>query len=141
MPVIERSILISALPEEVFAIIVDVENMSNLSDSITKVTRVANNNYHWKVNLGGVNLEWNAEILKIEEPKYLSWRSVGGIENRGEYVLEPQDGKTRLIFRMEYHLPSSIFDAVLNTFFEGPVERWLEEILSNLKKEIEKRRV
>jgi len=141
MPIIEKSILISASPKEVFAIIANVENMANLSASITKVTRVSNNDYHWQVNLAGMNLEWDAELLQSREPEYLSWRSIGGVENRGEYVLEPQNGKTKLIFRMEYHLPSRIVEVMLNTFFESSIEKWLEEILSNLKKEIEKNRV
>ncbi|HHI93986.1 MAG TPA: hypothetical protein ENK04_10825 [Gammaproteobacteria bacterium] len=140
MPIIEKSILISASPEEVFAIIVNVENMSDLSPSIKKVTRISNNSYHWEVNLAGMALEWDAELLKTEKPKYLSWRSIRGIENCGEYVLEPQDGKTRLIFRMEYHLPSRVFEVVVNTFLESSFNRWLAEILSNLKKVIEKRR-
>jgi len=138
MPTVKKSILISASPAEVFSIISDIENMSSLSDSIEKITRVNDNNYHWKVNLAGMTLEWNAELLKIEEPKYLSWHSIDGIENRGEYVLEPQDGMTRLTFFMEYHLPSKFVELMLHALLDESMQVWLTEILSNLKKEIEK---
>jgi len=136
---IEKSILISASPTEVFELIADIENIPRFSSSITEVTRVSDNNYYWRVEVSGVALEWNSAIIKKEEPKYLSWHSIAGLENRGEYVLESQDGKTKVIFLMEYHLPSRIVEEMLHAIIDKAIEGWLTEILSNIKKEIEEK--
>ena len=80
------------------------------------------------------------QVTRKEEPKYLSWTSISGLENRGEYVLEPQDGKTKVIFLMEYHLPSRIIEHALHAIIDKLIEERLAEILTNIKKEIEAKR-
>ena len=122
MTTIKRSILISAQPIEVFNFIADVEGIPKFSTSITKVTQVSDNNYYWKADIAGMELEWNSEIVKKDEPNYLSWHSISGMENRGEYRLEPQDGQTKITFFMEYHLPSRIIEMALHTVFYNLID-------------------
>lgn len=140
MATIERSILISASPTEIFELIADVEGIARFSTSITEVTRLAENNYYWRAEVSGIALEWNSTITKKEESKYLSWHSIEGLENRGEYILEPEDGKTKIIFIMEYHLPSRIVEKALHTIIDKFLEEMFKEILANIKKEFEGKR-
>ena len=140
MATIEKSILISASPKEVFELIANIENIPKFSTSVTDVKRVSDNNYYWRVEVSGIALEWHSEITRKEEPKYLSWTSISGLENRGEYVLKPQDGKTKVIFLMEYHLPSRIIENALHAIIDKLIEERLTEILTNIKKEIEEKR-
>jgi uncharacterized membrane protein len=139
VPTIERSILISASPTEVFSLIADIEAIPSFSASISEVTRISDNNYAWKAEVSGISFEWNSAIIQKEEPRYLSWQSITGFENRGEYVLEPQDGKTKLIFFMRYQLPSRIIEKALHTIIDKLIDEMYAEILANIKKEIEEK--
>lgn len=114
-----------------------MEGIPKFSTVITEVKRVSDNIYLWKMEINGIALEWNSVIVKKEEAKYLSWRSISGLENRGEYLLESQDGKTKVSFFMEYHLPSRIIEAALHMIFDKLVEETYVEILANIKKALE----
>lgn len=137
MPTIERSILISASPTEVFNLIANIEAIPRFSTSISEVTRISDNNYAWKANVRGISFEWNSAIIEKEEPRYLSWRSFTGLEIRGEYVLEPQDGKTKVTFFIQYRLSSRIIEKALHPIIDKSIDEMYAEILANIKKEIE----
>jgi uncharacterized membrane protein len=138
MATIRKTILIAASPADVFTLIADIESIPKFSASITEVTRVSENNYFWRAKVKGIPLEWNAVIEKIEEPEYLSWHSTSGLNNRGEYRLEEQqDGKTKVIFLMEYHLPLHIIEKALHVIIDEWIEDIYAEILSNIKKKLE----
>jgi uncharacterized membrane protein len=97
---IERSIVIAAPPGEVFPLIQDIEGISRFSTSIIEVRKISNNISSWKMDISGIELEWHAETEREHAPDYLSWRSISGLENKGAYVLEALDGKTKVCFFM-----------------------------------------
>ncbi len=138
MPTIKKSILVSASPAEVFELIANIEGIPRFSSSIVKVTRVGDNNYYWRVVINGIPLEWNSEIQRQEAPKYHSWRSISGLENRGECTLEPMNGKTKVTLMMEYHLPVRIVEKALHPIIDKFVEDVYEEILINIKNVLER---
>ncbi|VAV82316.1 hypothetical protein MNBD_DELTA01-655 [hydrothermal vent metagenome] len=139
MSTIKKTVLIAAPPAEVFALIADIEGMPRFSASIIEVRRVSENNYFWRAKLKGIPLEWNAVIDKKEEPEYLSWHSISGLDNRGEYRLEAQqDGTTRVTLLMEYHLHPQIIEKALHIIIDELIEDIYAEILSKIKKELER---
>jgi len=136
---IKKTVLIAAPPAEVFTLIAGIEDMPRFSASITGVTRVSENNYLWQVKLKSIPLEWNAVIDKIEKPEYLSWHSISGLDNRGEYRLEEQqDGTTMVTLLIEYHLHPQIIEKALHIVIDELIEDIYAEILSKIKKELER---
>lgn len=84
MSLVRKSILIEAPIDKVFGTVADIEGIARFSGLIAEISRQSDNSYHWRVELAGVSLEWDAVVTRKETPGYLSWRSVNGVENRGE---------------------------------------------------------
>jgi uncharacterized protein YndB with AHSA1/START domain len=57
----------------------------------------------WKVNVGGKDKQWEAEILEQVPDTRIVWESVDGTQNRGMIAFEPVDQeRTRITLTMEY---------------------------------------
>ena len=134
---IEKTILISAPSEKVFSLIEKFEEIPNFSSAISEVVSESEKISLWKIEIGGINVEWRAELVEKKAPSRLSWRSISGIHNRGGYELEPIDGKTKVTFFMEYRLPSRVLERALHIPMDRMIEEIYSEILTNIQNELE----
>jgi uncharacterized membrane protein len=134
---IEKAILISAPAEKVFSLIEKFEEIPKFSSAISEVSCESDKISLWRIEIGGITLDWRAELLEKKSPKHLSWRSISGLKNKGGYVLEQIDGKTKVNFSMEYQLPSRILERATHIFIDRLIEEIYSEILTNIQNELE----
>ena len=129
--------MISAPAEKVFSLIEKFEEIPNFSSAISEVCIESDKISLWKIKIGGITVEWRAELLEKRAPSRLSWRSLSGLQNRGGYELEPIDGKTKVTFFMEYQLPSQVLEIALHIPMDRMIEEIYSEILTNIQNELE----
>jgi len=138
MAKIEKSVLISASAEKVFALIEQLEAIPGFSSAISEVTCESDGTSTWKIETDRIAFEWRAELLEKKAPSRLSWRSISGLKNNGGYELEEINGRTKVYFFMEYQLPSRLLERVAHTVIDRMIEDVYSEILANIKNEVEK---
>jgi uncharacterized membrane protein len=134
---IEKTLLISAPAEKVFSVIEKLEEIPNFSSAISEVLSESDAISLWKIDVGGITLDWRAELLEKKVPSSLSWRSISGLQNRGGYELEQIDGQTKVNFFMEYQLPSKVLERALHIYMDTVIEEIYSEILNNIKNKLE----
>ena len=129
---VEQSIHIEAPPEQVFDLFNDpdtfVEIIGHLQDADREGDKV-----EW-VAQGplGMKLSGEAEIVREERPKALTWKSIGGaLDVEGSAHFEPEDEGTRLSYSLTYDVPGgTAVKAVAGALgdAEGEVRRTLERL-------------
>ena len=134
---IEKTILISAPAEEVFSLIEKFEEIPNFSSAISEVVCESDKISLWKIEIGGITLDWRAELLEKRVPNRLSWRSISGLQNSGSYELEQIDGKTKVNFIMEYQMSSRVLEIAVHAPMGRIMEEIYSEILTNIQNELE----
>lgn len=137
MPLIYETVEIKAPPEEVFDLISKVTDFEFYAGLIKEVRLLSGSTYRWTVGVGGVKLDWDAKITESKRPERFAWRSIRGIENRGEYELQATPEGTRVAFSMEYCLPNSLLEVVVAPLAEPLIRRASAEILSAVRAKLE----
>jgi uncharacterized membrane protein len=93
---------------------------------------------HWRVNVGGVQREFDASILDQQPDRLISWASVEGPRQAGIVLFEPEDDmRTRVTLRLDFE-PQGLTEKVGDAF--GVVSSSVESSLENFKEFIEERR-
>ncbi len=139
MGFISYRLKIDAPREEVFRLIADVEGFNCFSSAIKEVRRTAPRHYRWKVEILGIPLEWEADVVEFREPALFGWQSTSGVYNRGRYVLTPVGRMSTLVeFELEYRLSNPVIDRLTSLVSGSVVKSIYREILDNIKKELEK---
>ena len=136
---IEKTVLISAPAERVFSLIEKFDEIPNFSSAISEVICESDEISSWKIEVGGISLDWRAELLEKNAPRHLSWRSISGLQNRGGYELEEIDGKTQVKFFMEYQLSSRIVERATHIVLDRVIEEIYSEILTNIQNKLEEK--
>lgn len=90
---VRTSVLIQADAATLYSIWRDVEAAPAWHERTSSVRALGPTTYHWTMQHGDNNLEWDFEILADEPGKRISWRSIGGEpESAGEVIFEPAPG-------------------------------------------------
>jgi len=139
MAYIRKIVEIAANPELVYDLICDVEKFPRYSDVIKEVKKSDPDTFYWKAHINGMWFEWTSVFVDKERPQHISWRSISGMVNHGDYVLSAIPRGTKVSFTMEYHLPSHMIETVLQPVFSPLIEKTFAEILLNIKKGIEEK--
>ena len=138
MPEFERSRLIQAAPEDVFAFVADVQNLPNYVATVRSVEvpaagrvrvrgeargrRFADDGY-LKIDPNRRRLEWGAD-----EADYAGWLTVG----------PAVDGAARVVVRLSFYGASDeLREIQASADAERPIEDGLEAALDSLKNLIE----
>ena len=127
MPWIREQVYIRATPEEVYAVIADVENYHRYSS-------------RWQVRLLGLPLHWDADVISATPGRRFAWRSLSGLENRGEFRLAQVANGTRVNFSMEYRLPFTLLNLLANGLESPLVSLFRYQLLNNVKRRLETKR-
>ncbi len=123
---IEKIVKIKAPPEDVFEIILKIEDFPKYSNLIKDVKETGEGIYRWVVKIGIVELKWDSTITESVKGKKVAWASIGGVKHSGLFILEPTEEGTKVTFHMEYLLP-------FMEYLVGYVSSyWLERISSDI---------
>lgn len=140
MPTLERSIVIEAPIQEVFAYAADWKTWPDWYDGFTDVSVITEIEkgdgaiYAYKMWVFGVPFKAQTEIHDFVANKGWSGRRVRGVPHRTNYVFEDLSPHTRFTTSIYYSLPIPILGPVLcSLFLDRAWRRILERSLNNLK--------
>jgi uncharacterized membrane protein len=80
------------------------ESFPEFMDGVDEVTQKTDTLTHWKISIGGVKREFDAEITEQHPDERVAWRAVGGTEHAGVVTFHKiADDKTRVALQIETH--------------------------------------
>jgi uncharacterized membrane protein len=140
---IEKSILIDAPLEKVFAYYANPENLPEIWPSLLEVSEVERTpegwakTFKWVYKMVGMRFEGSSEVTEYEANKRTLAVQKGGIESTIETVYEDHGGKTLVREHSQYRVPIPLLGKVAEKFLEKSNENELETIHANLKARME----
>ncbi|MEJ2706036.1 MAG: SRPBCC family protein [Anaerolineales bacterium] len=133
-----KNIIVKADVDKVYSMWANFENFPNFMKYIRRVKKTGERTSHWEVSGPlGVNLEWNAEVTRMDENKRIAWSTKdddkGDVTTSGQVTFNalPQ-GETEISATIKYEPRTSRAGEVLEKILHNPEKR-LEEDLRNFK--------
>jgi uncharacterized membrane protein len=126
---LQKSIQIGAPAAEVFERWMDLQNLPRVSSDVREVQKQGPFS-HWRVGMGGANLEWDAEIEQLIPNQAIGWKSVSGPKHTGRITFSPIENDTLVQVTMNYAPPLRLFlpfVAPMTGRIEGVIERVLRD--------------
>jgi len=78
------------------------ESFPQFMDGVDEVTQKTDTLTHWKISIGGVKREFDAEITEQHPDERVAWRAVGGTDHAGVVTFHKlADNKTRIALQLE----------------------------------------
>jgi uncharacterized membrane protein len=120
-----KTLHIHAPLEEVFAYFSDFRNFPRFMSHVRDVRVGEGGRSHWVVAApAGTEVEWDAEVTRLEPNHVVAWRTLPGAEIQSRGVVEfdrNPDGSTRMQVRLSYTPPAgSLGHAVAALFGKDP---------------------
>ena len=79
------------------------EEFPKFMDSVLEVRQLDDKRLHWKAEVLGKPIEWDAEIVEQVPDRRIAWRSTTGTPNSGVVRFEPQGAsRTKIVLEMTY---------------------------------------
>jgi uncharacterized protein YndB with AHSA1/START domain len=98
-----HSIEVNAPLQAVYNQWTQFEEFPNFMEGVDEVRQEGPKNLLWKVNIGGKEKQWEAEITEQVPDQKIAWSSIDGTPNAGEVNFDSVDGeRTRITLTMEY---------------------------------------
>jgi uncharacterized membrane protein len=113
------------------------EEFPRFAEGIEEVKRLDDNRLHWRANIRGKRVEWDAKISEQVPDKRIVWYTEGGVVHNGMVAFNPiGPNVTRVTLRIDYK-PEGILEDIGDKL--GFVSRQVEGDLQRLKEFIEVR--
>lgn len=138
MKKIEKSVLIDAPVDQVFAFVTDPNNLPSIWPSMVEVKNVKTDaagahSFDFTYKMAGLHFQGHADTLEAEKNRHVVTKSVGGIPSTFDWLYTSKDGKTELKVRTEYELPKNVLAKLAEPIVHHLNEREAETMLHNLK--------
>ncbi len=110
------------------------EEFPRFMEGVEAVSQIDDRRLHWKAEIGGKNLEWDAEITEQVPDSRIAWRSTRGALNAGLVTFHRLgDESCRVTLQLDYKPEGLIenlgdFLGVVSRRAEGDLERFKEFI-------------
>ena len=138
---VDKALLINRPVEEVYRFWRNLENLPRIMSHLLAVRNIDDKRSHWVARApAGMEVEWDAEIIRDDENRLIAWRSLEGseIHTQGQVSFDPSpDGKGTVHVVLEYHPPLGKVGAALAKLFGEEPNQQIEEDLWRLKKMLE----
>jgi len=139
MAKIEKSIEIDVPVSTAYNQWTQFEEFPRFMEGVKEVRQLDNKRLHWRAEVGGRELEWDAEIFEQIPDRKIAWRNVSGDTNSGVVMFDRiSDNKTRVHLHVNYE-PEGVVENVGDAL--GVVSMRVSGDLERFKKFIEKRGV
>jgi uncharacterized membrane protein len=128
MSQVEKSIEVNAPISAVYNQWTQFEEFPRFMEGVKSVRQIDDKHLHWRAEIFGQEVEWDAAIIEQMVERHVAWRSLSGPHNAGTVSFEPLDaGRTRITLRMEYE-PEGLTEKMGNWLglFSGRVQGDLE---------------
>ena len=134
---IEKQIEVEAPLRAVYNQWTQFEEFPRFMDGIKSVRQLDDTHLRWQANIGGRDVEWDAEIIDQTPDRRIVWRSTSGARNGGKVEFEAVgETRTRVLVVMEYD-PDGAIEHLGGAL--GVPARRVEADLERFKKFIESR--
>lgn len=139
---LEKSIIVNAPVEKVFAFVDDPSNLPSVWPSLEQITNVerqpsggASDDFVYK--MGGMRFKGHSEPVEYVPNQRIATRSKTGIENTVRWIFAPADSGTQVTFQAEYTVPVPLLGKIAEAILVRQNEQEAETLLANLKRRLE----
>ncbi len=137
MSMIQDSIVVEVPLHTAYSQWTQFEDFPQFMEGVHQVEQLDDRHLHWRAEVGGKEIEWDAEITEQIPDSRIAWQSIDGPENSGLVSFEPTlDGSTRVTVQMEYE-PEGFMENVGDML--GVTTRRVHNDLQHFKEMIESR--
>jgi len=134
MSTIEESIEVQVPVRTAYNQWTQFEEFPQFMEGVEQVEQIDDANLHWRAEVGGRTLEWDARITEQLPDKRIAWRSTSGDVNAGCVDFHRlSDDSCRVTLQVDYE-PQGVVErigdlmGVLSARAEGDLERFKEFI-------------
>jgi uncharacterized membrane protein len=137
MDTVEKSIVVDVPVSTAYNQWTQFEEFPQFMEGVEEVKQLDDKRLHWRANIAGKDVSWEAEITEQTPDKHVAWRSTTGAHNAGAVGFLPEGtDQTRVTLRLEYE-PEGFFENIGSAL--GFVDRRVEGDLERFKTFIESR--
>ena len=141
MAKIQRSIIINAPPEKVFAYLQDPMNVPEWLPGMIEVRNITGSDvgqcYEWTYKMLGIHFNGESEVTEVIQNERFVLKSKAGIESIWVYTYEPHEGGTKLSLDLDYKVPVPVLGKLAEKLVLKTNEREAELALENIKTMVE----
>ena len=112
------------------------EEFPEFMGGIEQVQQKDDTHLHWKANIAGQTVEWDAEITEQVPDKVIAWRATDGAQNQGRVQFQAEGDATRVRLELDVE-PQGAVQQVGDAM--GMLESQVREDLNRFKQLIESR--
>ena len=130
MNTVEKSIVVDVPVNTAYNQWTQFEEFPQFMEGIEAVRQEGDTHTHWRANIAGKDVEWDADITEQTPDQRVSWRSTTGAHNAGTVSFQPEGSdRTNVTLRLEYE-PEGFFETVgsalgfVDSRVEGDLERF-----------------
>jgi uncharacterized membrane protein len=131
----EKTVQIGRPVEVVFNAWTNPETLLQAS-SIVKELSGFDDHSHWKVEVDGKQVEWDAKIEQFIPNQAIGWKSIHGPKHTGRIAFSPLGNNTILHMTMNY-APPFLLRLPFVQPMSGRMERSIEQVLRDFKAALE----
>ena len=134
---IEVNVTINRPAEELYRFWRQLENLPQFMRHLESVQEIGNGRSHWvaKSPVGGMRVEWEAEIVDERDGRFLSWRSLPGsrVHNAGSVFFEQDRGDRGTIVHVQMEATPSGLGGAVGRLLAPVTTRQVHEDLRRFK--------
>jgi uncharacterized membrane protein len=136
MSSIEETIDVDVPVREAYNQWTQFEEFPKFMEGVESITQTDDTHIHWKAEIAGDELEWDAEITEQIPDKQVAWKSTTGANHAGVVTFHHLDeGKSRVALQLDYEpegAKEKIGDmlGIVKRRVKGDLERFKELIES-----------
>ena len=134
MSTIEQSIEVNVPVRTAYNQWTQFETFPQFMEGVQEIRQLDDTHVHWRVEVGGHEREWDAEITEQTPDQRVAWKSEDGAPNAGVVTFHKvADGTTRIMLQMDYE-PEGVAEkagdvlGVAQRRVKGDLERFKELI-------------
>ncbi len=142
MGTVEKSTLIAASAERIFAYVSEPTNLPEIWPSLVEVRDVSpaangGSDFKWTYKMAGMRFEGTSTALDFAPPRRLSAATKGGISSTTTWTLEPEGDATRVTIHADLTVPGKLLGKLAEPLIMRENSKEAEVILANLKARME----
>ena len=135
MSIVAKSIDVNVAVRTAYNQWTQFEEFPKFMEGVKEVRQLDDKRLHWRAEIGGHEVEWDALITEQIPDQRIAWRSTTGSENSGVVTFHPlSNGATRVTVAMSYD-PKGFVESVGDML--GAVSKRVEGDLQRFKYFIE----
>jgi uncharacterized membrane protein len=131
----EKTLQIGRPVEVVFNAWTNPETLLEAS-SIVKELSVSGDHSHWKIEVDGKQVEWDAKIEQLIPNQAIGWKSIHGPKHTGRIAFSPLGNNTIVHMTMNY-APPFLLRLPFMQPVSGHIQRCIEQVLRDFKAALE----